>query len=664
MHNAAKTFAFPTGKANTIINTHICYCFSKTKTISHQRIQKDITLYFISMTTLNIVKLIEQNPITRLSDTYHGKLITKIKNKFINEEQQLFVASFYSYLNYNPEDFVINLDDIWKWLGFSQKVNAKMLLEKSFSLDKDYKRLLLLQQKQKINDKSVRGGHNKETFMLTIKAFKSFCLKAGTKKADQIHEYYLKLEETLHEVVNEESSELRNQVEHLKNEMVTNEAKAKEEFSQVLIKEKTLEKQKLLLREFGNAGALVYIVRVKSYENGCYVVKIGESRRGVEARFNEHKSKYEEATLLDCFMVKRSRDFENFLHSHKDIKLSNVTDLPNHEQERELFLIGNQLSYAVLLNIIRMNIKQFNENIDSDIEKIRVENETLKNILSLQTQPTNSITTPQNNDLLLQLLETNKMLLETNNILVSKVTNLEKSVKEILEKQNSAQSRTTTNFEQPLSTIGPRLQKIQPDTFQLIKVYETVTECMREDSKYKRPSLHKAIQENTVYNGFRWAYVDRELDPQTVTIQPTKITKSQNLGYIAKLNASKTEIIDVYLDRKTAASLNNYTSTSALDLPVKNGSITNGHYYMLYDKCAANLKEDFITKNGGDPILYKDGVGQFDQKQILMREFVCKYDCIRTLNMSDKTLAKALKNNQPYNGYYYKSIGTKLHCIT
>ena len=36
MHNAAKTFAFPTGKANTIINTHICYCFSKTKTIYHQ----------------------------------------------------------------------------------------------------------------------------------------------------------------------------------------------------------------------------------------------------------------------------------------------------------------------------------------------------------------------------------------------------------------------------------------------------------------------------------------------------------------------------------------------------------------------------------------------------------------------------------------------------
>jgi len=33
--------------------------------------------------------------------------------------------------------------------------------------------------------------------MLNIKTFKKYCLKAGTKKADEIHEYYIKLEETL-----------------------------------------------------------------------------------------------------------------------------------------------------------------------------------------------------------------------------------------------------------------------------------------------------------------------------------------------------------------------------------------------------------------------------------------------------------------------------------
>ena len=32
------------------------------------------------------------------------------------------------------------------------------------------------------------------------------CLKASTSKANEIHEYYIKLEETLHELIDEESN--------------------------------------------------------------------------------------------------------------------------------------------------------------------------------------------------------------------------------------------------------------------------------------------------------------------------------------------------------------------------------------------------------------------------------------------------------------------------
>ena len=66
--------------------------------------------------SLNIVELIETNPITRLSNTYQNKLLNKIKERFTNDEQQIFIASFYCYLNYQNE-FIIDLDDIWKWLG-------------------------------------------------------------------------------------------------------------------------------------------------------------------------------------------------------------------------------------------------------------------------------------------------------------------------------------------------------------------------------------------------------------------------------------------------------------------------------------------------------------------------------------------------------------------
>jgi len=602
------------------------------------------------MTNLDIVDLIEQNPITRLSTTYQGRLITKLKDKFSTHDQQLFVSSFYCYLNYNStNDFVIDLDNIWKWLGFTQKVSAKRVLERQFKANTDYRILLLRSEEQDFIDRT-HGGHNKEIFMLTVNAFKLFCLKAGTKKADQIHEYYIKLEETLHEAINEESNELKMQLDQLKNEIVYIESNTK--------KEKELEKQNVLLREFGNAGALIYVLRVKSYENGQYIIKIGESRRGVEARYNEHKSKYEEAVLLDCFMVKRSRDFELFLHNHKDIKLSNITDLQGHEQERELFLIGKRLSYAILLNIIKMNLNQFN---DYDIEKIKTENEVLTNLIAHQTN--NSNDSILNTTAVKQILDTLTSLVQDNKQLLAKVSDLEKSNKEILEKLHATQTRTTTGFEQPNQTVGPRLQKIHPETLQLIKVYETVSECMKENSKMKRPSLHKAIQENTVYNGFRWMYVDRELDPNHVseTLEQTKRTKIQQLGYIAKLNADKSKILNVYLDRKTAAILNNYQSNSALDTPVKKGSITNGHYYILYDECSPQLKDDFKLRNRGcDPILYKEGVGQYDQHHQLVREFVCKYDCLRKLSMSDKTLAKALDKPVAYQGFYFKRLETKV----
>ena len=121
----------------------------------------------------------------------------------------------------------------------------------------------------------------------------------------------------------------------------------------------------------------------------------------------------------------------------------------------------------------------------------------------------------------------------------------DKTNKEILEKLNSQQTKVVTGFNEPLATLGPRLQKINPETLQLIKVYESISECMKENNNIKRPSINKAIEECTIYNGFRWLLVDRELDPSVVlNIKPTKITKCQNLGYIAKLNAEKTEIID------------------------------------------------------------------------------------------------------------------------
>ena len=522
-------------------------------------------------------------------------------------------------------------------------VNAKVSLEKNFTINKDYKSLLSLQRKQTyhnqtLEEKCNRGGHNKEIFMLNVDTFKKICLKAGTKKADEIHDYFIKLENIIFEITKEECDELKQQMQQL-------ETTKNKEIEEKLKEQKYLEREKILLNQYGTIGSIIYIVKVKTLENGKYIIKIGESRRGVLNRYNEHKTNYPECLLLDCFSVQNSKDFENFVHNHENIRLNKVNNLEGHETELELFLIGKNLSYQTLLNIINNNIKYFNNNTN----KLELENDKLKMMVEMNKSS-------NDNPLIHELIKTVKQL-------TSRIDNLEQTNKALVEKMNSTQTKTSTGFNEPLITLGPRLQKIHSETLQLVKVYESVTEAMKENSDIKRSSINKAVEKNTIYRGFRWLLVDRELDPNIIhNIAETKKTKSQNLGYIAKLNNDKSEIMNVYLDRKTAAQLNGYESSSALDNPVKNMTIARGHYYMLYDKCEEELINEFEDKCG-EPILYKDGLGQYDLNNNLIREFTCKYDCIKSLSMSDKTLRKSLETNKPYNGYYFKDLSSKISVL-
>ena len=604
------------------------------------------------------IDLIESNPVTMLHANSQSKLVEKIKTKFTSYEQQLFISSFYCYFKYNPKtDFVIDLDNVWKWLGFSQKDAAKRVVEKNFVIDKDYKRLLhsSVEQTKSTNTvgvevgevkKNNRGGHNKETIMLNVETFKKFCLKAGTKKADEIHDYFIKMEEVFHEVLMEESEDLQQQLLSL-------EDTKKKEYETKLEKEKVLEREKILLKEYDTASSIVYIIKVKTLEHvGKYIIKIGESRRGISGRYNEHKSKYEECVLLDCFCVHRSKDFENFIHNHDSVRLNRVTDLKNHEKEHELFLIGRNLSYHTLHQIITSNMKNFNEVNNSSLE---LEIEKLKLLIQMKEEK-------NENPLLHDLVNSVDRLANSVKQLSAKVDANEKRTKEMLEKMSASQVKTTTGFNTTLVTLGPRLQKIHPDTLELVKVYESVSEAMKENPDIKRPSMNKAVRENTVYHGYRWLLVDRDLDPNVIhDVLPTKKVRPQVVGYIAQLNGDKTKILNVYIDRKTAAHCNGYES-SGLDVPVKKSIVSRGFYYKLYDDCDEELREAFeLEFNHGECLLlYRNGVGQYDAQGKLVRVHACKYDCIRTLKISDKTLAKALSKNVEYNGFYFKEIGEKL----
>jgi MSV199 domain len=90
------------------------------------------------------------------------------------------------------------------WLGFTVKQKAKDVLTRHFSVDQHYKVLLASAVERNSHDNDPgerRGGHNKETILMNVRTFKKLCLKANTKKASEIHDYYIKMEETLHQYI-------------------------------------------------------------------------------------------------------------------------------------------------------------------------------------------------------------------------------------------------------------------------------------------------------------------------------------------------------------------------------------------------------------------------------------------------------------------------------
>ena len=227
------------------------------------------------MNTLNFVELLERNPITKLSKDYQNTLISKIEKIFTETQQQLFLASFFCYLNHdNKKDFIIDFDNVWKWTGYCRKNDAKKVLEKNFNFDIDYK----VKSATATSVAVLNGGQNKEIILLTVNTFKKFCLKANTKKADDIHDYYIKLEELIQETIAEENSIIKQQLTDTSERLIN----AKEEY--------------VKLQE--NHNRILYKRRVHKLRKGkCFYILENvnvknEKKIGTSINLNSRKSSY------------------------------------------------------------------------------------------------------------------------------------------------------------------------------------------------------------------------------------------------------------------------------------------------------------------------------------------------------------------------------------
>lgn len=88
----------------------------------------------------------------------------------------------------SEDDFPIDFEEAWQWLGYSSKQAAKKKLTRNFEQGEDY-----LSEWMKTPD----GGRPSESIYLTVDCFKALGMMSGTEQGKTTRQYFLRCEKEL-----------------------------------------------------------------------------------------------------------------------------------------------------------------------------------------------------------------------------------------------------------------------------------------------------------------------------------------------------------------------------------------------------------------------------------------------------------------------------------
>jgi len=556
-----------------------------------------------------------------------NKLIKLIKDNFTEDDIKIFELNYEIYKNYkeNKNEFTIDLADIYEFIGFTQKINAKRLLIKNFIKDNDYKILLFPNEEQKLDH---RGGHNKEKILLNIDCYKEFCLLAATQQSKKIYKYFIKMEKIIFEYMEEQlqrSSSIKHNLEEqnkIKNDIIEEKNKIFKNETNKMKSLMELQKHNAYIEAFKNRY-VIYIAKIRDQDNKI-IIKIGSTKE-IQVRAQTLTEQYKTFCIIKIFECPRNEEFEKFLHKHQNIKIYkyNVGDFIN---SHEIFLVSDK-ELDNVIEIAKRNKFKFSSLVDNE-KLIELENIKLKQMEE------------QTKQIELQHNENNK------------IDNYVDPIILLSDHRNHTQVR------------GDKIQRYSADSKTLLKTYECYADALRDNSlsasmSISRTSIKNAIDKKLIYKGYRWAKLSRELDDYTIQdIGETIESKTVKIGYVAMLNLNKDEIVKVFPDQKACMEDRHLTSSASVANAIKRQSVCSGHYVMMWDNCPTELKNKYL-ENNTLPDKRVNGI-QIQQlhpiNNIVIKVYSSVEDVIKEYKISRKTLKSAYEFNIICKGYKWKKI--------
>jgi hypothetical protein len=223
---------------------------------------------------------------------------TDLHSKFINKIKAIQIdipESFYSHNN-TSDEFITDIDDIWEWCGYNRKNDVKRVLVRNFKENLDYKISLPFKLGQ-------RGGSNRrERILITTKTFKKFCMSSRTSKADEIQDYYIKIEELMYETLKEESLSLQTTI--------------KENIQKSLLDVQSVKEKTLVQQNPENTMCIYYGFIENKSDEGERLIKFGRTNN-LKRRVKDHKKTYTNFQLQQVFKVSNSNEIENCIKKHE-----------------------------------------------------------------------------------------------------------------------------------------------------------------------------------------------------------------------------------------------------------------------------------------------------------------------------------------------------------
>jgi phage anti-repressor protein len=293
----------------------------------------------ITSETINFTELV-RNSNTSLSINCESNMIKILNEEFTESQQQWYIANLYIYLNYHPtNDYPINLENVYKMLGFANKGNAMKTIKSNFIKDEDYKITLFHTEKRK-----NEGGFNKEDVMLNVDTFKNLCMIAKTDKGKEIRKYYVKLENIHNKIIKQEIEEQKQLLLEKETQLENKDLENKR-------------KVEMTLRNSFNKRNLVYLIKIPI--NDEIVYKFGHTD-DIITRLRAHKNQIsEDIELVYCIESKDRKMLERLLIDYLEQYKFRIKRNINDKHQTELLKVND-------IQIIKNKLIELNKDIENE----------------------------------------------------------------------------------------------------------------------------------------------------------------------------------------------------------------------------------------------------------------------------------------------------------